>query len=258
MATDARTAREKAKPRPKKILRLEDYPTGDGKPMGETPLHGDAMYALIEVLRAYYADDPAAFVSGNMFVYYEEGDKRKVVAPDVYVSRNVPNKYRDVYFVWVEGKGPDFIIEVTSPKTRREDLRKKFELYRDVLKVQEYVLFDPRNEYLDPPLQGHRLEEGEYVPIPLVAGKLGSEVLGLNLAREGCFLRLSDPATGRPLLTGRELYQASEIDRREAEAQRNDLSAALKRSEDSRKAAEAEAERLRREIEALRRGELPS
>lgn len=235
MATDTRAT--KATPR---IRRLEDYPDGDGKPMAETPVHVDNITTMIEVLRAYYADDPMVWVAGNMFVYYEEGNPRKVLAPDLYVSKGVPHNIgRRVYFTWVEGKGLDFVIEMTSPSTHREDQRKKYALYRDVLKVREYILFDPLEEYLKPSLQGHRLVEGEYVPIQLVDGKLYSQVLDLNIAREGQFLRLSDPATDRPLLTGRELYEASLVE--------------MRRIEEEKRAAEAECERLRRELEALRR-----
>jgi hypothetical protein len=45
-----------------------EYPTGDGKPMAETPVHRDNMIALLDVLRARFADDPMAYISGNMFL----------------------------------------------------------------------------------------------------------------------------------------------------------------------------------------------
>ena len=57
------------------------------------------------------------------------------------------------------------MIEVTSKSTRGEDQKKKPILYRDVLKVAEYFLFDPTEDYLKPPFQGFRLVEGQYVPI---------------------------------------------------------------------------------------------
>jgi Uma2 family endonuclease len=59
--------------------------------------------------------------------------------------------------VWEEGKGPDLVIELTSPSTRHEGLDKKFKLYRDTLHVGEYFLLDPFEEYLKPSLQGYRL-----------------------------------------------------------------------------------------------------
>jgi Uma2 family endonuclease len=263
MATDTRATRAKSR-----VLRLEDYPDGDGKPMAETPIHVDNIATMIEVLRAYYADDPMVWVAGNMFVYYEEGNPRKAVAPDLYVSKGVPhNIKRRAYFTWVEGKGLDFVIEITSSSTMREDILKKYNLYQNVLKVREYILFDPFEEYLTPSLQGHRLMGSKYVEIPRADGKLHSEVLGLDIAREGHFLRLSDPATGRPLLTGLESFRASETarhrieqERRVAEQEKREAEAAAARAEAEKREAEAaaaraeaECERLRREIEALRR-----
>jgi hypothetical protein len=62
----------------------------------------------------------------------------------------------------MEGKGPDVVVEITSRTTRRENQKKKWVLYRDVLKVPEYFQFDPTRDYLKPPLQGFRLEEGAF------------------------------------------------------------------------------------------------
>jgi hypothetical protein len=160
------------------------------------------------------------------------------------VALGVPKEpKRDHYLVWKEGKSPDFIAEITSKSTRREDQTKKLAIYRDILKVPEYVLFDPRGDYLDPSLQGFRLVGGDYVPIEPVAGRLPSQVLGLHLERDGQELRLFDPATGARLLTPREGREAAERRAEEAEAARHRLA--------------EENERLLREIEALRRGMKP-
>jgi Uma2 family endonuclease len=207
------------------ISRKVEYPTGDGKPMAETPVHRDAMIDLIPTLQAYYRDDPMAYVSGNMLVYYEEGNKRRHLAPDVFVVRGIPKHERLNYLLWEEGKGPDLVIELTSKSTRREDQTTKRDLYRDVLRVSEYFLFDPLAEYLDPPLQGFRLVAGEYAPIDPRDGRLPSEVTGLHLESRGRALRLYSPELGLVLPTPAE---------RMAEA-------------------EAEVERLRAELESLRR-----
>ena len=60
---------------------------------------------------------------------------------------------------------------MTSKTTRKEDERKKPILYRDIMKVAEYFLFDPTEDYLKPPFQGFRLVDGEYVPIEPVMGR---------------------------------------------------------------------------------------
>jgi Uma2 family endonuclease len=250
-----------------------EYPTRDGKPMAETELHWLVAVDVIQMLRAWYAKEKMVWVGGNQLLYYVEGDPRKSTSPDVMVALGIPKlPLRDIYLVWKEGKAPDVIIEVSSRKTRREDVLTKFELYRDVLKVREYFLFDPRAEYLKPPLQGYRLRKGDYVPIPEADGRLPSKVLSLHLERDGEWLRLYDPIKGRWLLTSAESQQklaeveeaakrARAAERRLARAQAKSEAArqaeaeARAREAEARARAEAEVERLRREIEALRRRE---
>ena len=221
------------------------YPTSDGRPMAETDYHRDLMLDLIKMLKAWFAGQTRIYVSGNLLIFYVPGNKRKHVAPDVFVVIGTANHPRENYLLWEEGKGPDFIIELTSSSTRKEDIDKKFKLYRDVLKVKEYFLFDPKGDYLKPRLQGYRLENGEYVPIALVDGRMPSEVLGLHLEADGWVLRLYDPATGRWLPTPDEKIALEEKARHEEEKARHE-------EEKARRRAEAEVERLGRELEKLR------
>ena len=232
------------------------YPTRDGRPMGESDVHRDRMFDLIQMLQDHFAADPMVCVSGNLLIFYEPGNKRKHVAPDVFVVRGVPKRERDNYLVWEEGRGPDLIIELTSRSTRHEDQVKKFELYRDVLRVSEYFLFDPRAEYLKPPLQGHRLIDGQYVRIEPVAGRLPSVVLGLELEAVGNQLRFYNPATGRYLPTPRETSREAEAARQQAEAARQQAEAARQQEAAGRQEAEAarqQAEAALRKSEAARK-----
>jgi Uma2 family endonuclease len=192
--------------------------------MAETDWHRKLMAIVIDILSHWYADDPDVYVSGNLLIFYEPGDKRRHVSPDCFVVKGVPKGDRPNYLVWEEGKGPDVVIELTSKTTKAEDLRKKPDLYRDRLGVREYFLFDPTEDYLNPSLQGFRRVKDEFRPIKPIAGRLPSKVLGLHLERERQMLRLWNPATGQWLPTAEE---------REAAAQR-------------------ESERLRQELEALR------
>jgi Uma2 family endonuclease len=213
-------------------IRLNDYPTTDGKPMAETDWHRELMIALIHTLKAYFAARRRVYVSGNLLLFYERGNKRRHLAPDVFVVKGVPDYERPNYLVWEEGKGPDVVIELTSSSTRHRDLTVKYRRYQDTLRVPEYFLFDPLGDYLDPPLQGHRLRAGLYTPIRPVHGRLPSRVLGLHLEAAGRELRLYDPSTRQWLPTPQE--SLAESQRRLAQV-------------------ESENERLRREIEALRR-----
>jgi Uma2 family endonuclease len=192
-----------------------DYPTSDGRPMAETDWHRILMNALIDTLWAFFLTAPRVYVSGNLLVFYERGNRRRHLAPDVFVVRGVAKHRRPNFLTWREGKAPELVIELTSSTTKREDLTHKFALYRDVLKVKEYFLFDPLNDYLDPPLQGYRLRAGEYVPIKPVDGRLPSRVVGLHLERAGSDLRLWDPATGLWLPTPEEVRAENERLRRE-------------------------------------------
>src|SRR6266498_4121500 len=194
-------------------LMKNGYPTTDGKPMAETDTHRDLMTILIEILKAFYQAQPRVYVSGNLLIFYEAGNKRRHVSPDVFVVKGVPKGDRLNYLVWEEGKGPDIVIELTSSSTRREDVKKKFDLYQNTLKVKEYFLFDPLGDYLDPPLRGYRLRKGVYQPIRQVNGRLPSQVLGLHLERDGKQLRLYDPSTEQWLPTLEEDRQAREQDR---------------------------------------------
>jgi Uma2 family endonuclease len=222
------------------------YIESDGKPMGETPRHIRNILYIAEPLREWYADVPDVYIGANMFVHYEEGNRNRHVSPDLFIVKGVPRERepeRRSYRVWEEvNKGLDAVIEVTSKSTRKEDLEVKLPLYRDVLRVKEYFLFDPYREYLDPPLHGFRLARKLYRPIKLVANRMPSQVLGLHLEAVGELLRLYDPVKKRWL----PIPPEERAGRRRAEAK-------ARREAEARRQAEAEIERLRQQLEALRR-----
>jgi len=228
-----------------------EYPSSDGKPMGETGTHARvALMNIFGVLFRYFMNEPRVAVHADMFVYYVKGDPKRYVYPDAFVARDVPNEPdRRSYKVWKEGKAPDVVFEVTSKKTRKQDLTKKFEIYRDVLRVREYFLFDPFEEHLDPSLQGYRLVAGSYQPIPMIKGGMPSEVLGLELQRDVVELRFYNPQTGKLLPAVHELDR--EIETRDLALR--EAVVALREAAVARREAEQEVQRLRREVEELRR-----
>jgi hypothetical protein len=69
-----------------------DYPTGDGKPVAETALHLLLLFDTVQLLRDYYATRPNLYVGANMLLFYEEGNRRKHIAPDVFVAIGVPKR----------------------------------------------------------------------------------------------------------------------------------------------------------------------
>ena len=196
-----------------------DYPSSDGKPLAENDVQARAILYAFGALRLRYRDRRSdVYVSADLLVYYEEGNPRVSVAPDVFVVFGVEDHTRMNYKVWEEGKGPDFVLEVASPNTWREDVERKPGIYAD-LGVSEYFLFDPTGEHYTPRLQGYRLVEGRYEWLPAVESidrtlTMHSEVLGLELRAKGEEMRFHDPSTGEPLLSYGEEHAA----RRAAEA----------------------------------------
>ena len=100
--------------------------------------------------------------------------------------------------------------------------------------MQEYFLFDPLDDYLQPRLQGVRRAAGRYRPIRPVKGRLPSKVLGLHLEADDDLLRLYDPTAKQWLLTPPEVH------------------AACRKAQQETKEIIADTERLRRESEQLR------
>jgi Uma2 family endonuclease len=215
-----------------------DYPTSDGRPMAETDHHRDLMVDTIKTLQARYKSNNMVYVSGNLLVFYEQGNRRRHLAPDVFVVKGVPNHRRKNYLIWEEGKSLDVVIELTSSSTAGEDQRHKKLLYRNKLRVPEYFLFDPFGDYLNPPLQGFWLVNGDYVAIEPVNGRLPSEILGLHLEANGAELRLWDPNSGTWLPTPEETNEAEKEERIKAQQERD-------REAEARRKAEDELARLR-------------
>lgn len=196
----------------KKILSAPTifYPESDGQPMAETDKHRKVMNDTIVILERHFATRPDVYVSGNLFVYYVEGEPRKSISPDVFVVFGVEKKERNTYLVWAEANTPDFVLEVASPSTIGKDLGEKKRLYASVFGVKEYYIYDPLHE-IDQSFVGYRLVDGEYQEIEFVNGRLPSNVLGLELGERDGKLRLYDPARTGWLYTVSERIERAEI-----------------------------------------------
>ena len=252
-----------------------DYPSSDGKPLAENDAQLRAILYAISALRVYYAAQPDVYVSGDLLIYYEEGNPeegnpRVSVAPDAFVVFGVEDRMRMNYKVWEEGKGPDFVLEVASRSTWREDVERKPGVYAR-LGVKEYFLYDPRSEYLSPRLQGYRLVNGEYERMPAVESidrtlTLPSQVLGLELrAKAASEMRFHDPVTGKDLLSHGETHaacRAAETRAEQESARRRSAEVRVEEEAAARRAAEAriaelEARLVRAGRPAARPGDEP-
>jgi Uma2 family endonuclease len=205
------------------------YPERDGKPMGETDVHIGEILALLPMLRDRYRDDPNVYVGANMLCYYEEGVPSSCFCPDVFVVFGVPKEPpRHTFKLWEEAQPPTVIFEVSSKQSKLDDLGSKKVLYES-LGVSEYFVYDPLREYLRPPLQGFKLQGEDYVEMESATdGNLVSQRLGLKIKLEQNGLALWDAKSDERLLRPSEEQQR-------------------------RREAEAEVERLRREIEKLKK-----
>ena len=183
------------------------YPSSDGLPMSDNEWQSKGIHAAYGSLDVHFQDDPNVYVVADILVYPTRGESRRI-GPDILVAKGVPKlPKRSSYKVWLEGKPPDFVLEVASPSTWRDDRGWKARFYAE-MGVAEYWLFDAKGDLFQPPLEGHRLESGVYRPLPAHTSSAGrvlkSEVLGLELRAEGELLRFHDPATGEDLRTHRE------------------------------------------------------
>ena len=124
-----------------------DYPSSDGQPMAESDYQRTPLSYAVDRLRRHFRHRDDVYVSGNLFIYYEAGNSEAAVAPDVFVVLGTSNADRRQLPSVGGAQGPDFVLEITSRRTYREDQVKKRELYRS-LGVQEYWQYDPTRDYL--------------------------------------------------------------------------------------------------------------
>ena len=240
-----------------------EYPSSDGRPVAESDHQFIPLTYAANRLREHYRERDDVYVAGNLLIYYEEGTQERV-APDVFVVLGAPRRKRTSYVLWQEPKGPDFVLEVTSRSTRREDQGTKRRLY-ERLGVREYWQYDPTADYLEPALQGLELVAGEDARLP--ERKLGdgtlvltSAVLELELRLTERGLRFHEPVTGRELPDLGETDAACQRAERawqEAEQRQERERQAREQAEQARDQAEqrwhrAEQDR-RRERDARRR-----
>ncbi len=206
-----------------------EYPESDGMPMGETELHQDWMVRILDILRLRYRGR-RVYVASNLLVYYEKGNPSKFVVPDDFAVLDCDPGRRRTFKIWEEGgKVPNVVIEVTSRGSRREDETYKPQVYAR-LGVEEYFLYDPTADYLKPPLQGFRLEQGDYIRLaPDEAGALRCEQLDILLQLEQGDLVMLDGSSGEVLRTAAEAADAA---REAAEGRAAELEAEVRRLRD--------------------------
>lgn len=215
------------------------YPAQDD--MGEHELQRFIAELLRPLLERWFREKGViAHAGADTFFYFQKGDAKKRLAPDVYVLLGVRQDLAvPSWKLWEGAPAPHFALEVVSRDVSK-DYDKSPALF-DAIGGNELVLFDPEARatskrrfrwtvYRRGP-DGMRLVEQTH------ADRVRSEALGghLRTVGEGASLRVrlaSGPEGNELFPTDAEAHLAAESER---------------------DAARAELERVRAELEALRR-----
>ena len=235
----------------KPTVSIEGYPCEDAEPMPAGEFHGMQMHSLFDQFLRYFQAHSHIHVSMDNFVYYREGDIRKVVAPDVYVVLGAAKlPLRRSFYTWAEGVVPTTVFEFLSDATESEDRHEKIEIYLRDIGVDEYFIHQPdMNRPIE--FRGWRRDTlSNIVEIePDEVGGLFSTSLNLYFRwelQEEWELRLLRPylPDGTPITTSMEEHHL----RVEAEERRDEAERLAAEEAQRRREAEAELEHLRAQL----------
>jgi len=199
--------------------------------MGETDLHRDWMFRVLEIFRQRYAGQQV-YLASDLLVYYLDGSPSKFIVPDCFVVLDHPPGRRRTFQTWKERRVPDVVFEVTSRGTSSVDIVDKPVIYEN-MGVKEYFLYDPTADDLEPPLQGYRMIDGCLRQIPQSDGRLRCETLGVDLYLRDHDLVIVDSETGEEQLTKADLMDEEHAARLAAEARLREVEAELRRIKDN-------------------------
>ena len=252
-----------------------EYDPFEPDPMPDAMLQEPILRGLLPVLSSRaQANNPGQhlFDSSNTIVCYDPSNLNVRVSPDYYFAVGIDPalKSSGIYRTWVFGKPPDFVLEVASPSTARNDETTKRDIYAN-MGVPEYWRYDPSG-LIDPnqrplyavPLIGEILVDGAYQTLPIAPGPEGcimgySPALGVSLAVKDKRLVVYDHELGDFVAEFEEQERAKMQAQAEAQAERELRVAAEERraaERERRVAAENEVRRLEEELRRLRGEEL--
>ncbi|MGB3692040.1 MAG: Uma2 family endonuclease [Spirulinaceae cyanobacterium] len=182
----------------------------EGYHLPNSTFHDDIAGHAKDVLTRRYANDPTVGVFRDLIVEWDTGQNDN--CPDTFVAFGITNKNenRTRFIVKDEGVRPTLVIEVVSPRYRKEDREIKVVQYARA-GVAEYVIIDrrrQRGQILEEVL-GYRLVEDYYQPItPDEEGRIFCETVGLLMSLHEGRLVIEDASTGERLLSSVELEAA--------------------------------------------------
>jgi Uma2 family endonuclease len=202
-----------------------------------------------DILTRRYANDSTTAVFRDLIIRWEIAGF-KDHCPDTCVVFGVQNKeqVRTEFLVNEEGTRPSLVVEVVSPRYRKEDREIKVQQYARAL-VQEYIIFDrrrQRGQMLDEVL-GYRLVDNIYVPItPDEEGRIFCQTVGLWMGLHDGEVVMVDAQTQERILRSTELeqwaihaqQQASEAEQRASQAEEEKAQAEQRASQAEQRVAQ--------------------
>lgn len=244
---------------------LDDFPypppdseldSEDGENL-ESDWHRKEINLLLDQILQFRLGRTDYYAGGNMFIFFSEAQvrDRDYRGPDFFFVDQVDGtRMREWWATWSEGgRTPDVVIELNSPRTKKEDLGTKKHIYEKVLRVPDYYCYDPRKEEL----LGWRLSGTTYEPLKADAnGRLDCQSLGLKLGLwrgtfqgfEAIWLRFFDQ-------DGQVIPTPAEAEHRRAEAAQAEATTAKAEATAAKAEAQAEtqrADRLEQELARLK------
>ena len=216
--------------------------------------HGDAVLQAAAALRNHFRERPDVLVAMELAVYYRRDDNNLWLQPDVLVAFGVSAENRSSYRIWEEGKAPDFVLEVASPATAKNDAEHKAQEYARI-GVREHWRLDPDGTLMGSALAGHEASGRQYDPVQPVASsgrelRYRSRVLGLELGSRrqarATVLVFRDPRSGEETDGAPE-----EAERRRRIAERDSLAAKQRANAAEQRANAAEQRASAAEQEAI-------
>lgn len=243
------------KARGKPTVNIEGYPSEDDQPMSATGFHGVQIATLSDQLKRYFGSDNRVYIGIDSFVYYQEGDRRQFVAPDIYVvygAESFPE--RRSFYTWAEGVAPVVVFEFLSESTAVHDRGDKIRQYLIEIEVDEYFIHQPEGAK-SPEFRGwYRSPSGAIEEIePDAQGGLFSHALNMWLRWEYqpvSEVRLLRPylSDGTPIPTSDELKAMAESEKQ----RRQQAEAIAQEATQRQQQLESELEQLRAEMASLR------
>ena len=204
----------------------------EGYHLPNSTFHDDLAGNFKDILGRRYASDPNVGVFRDLLIEWDLPEL-KDNCPDTFVAFGIRDKEKNrrKFIVSNEGVRPGLVLEVVSPRYRKEDREIKVLQYAQA-RVQEYLIIDRRTQggqVLDEVL-GYRLVGESYQPIsPDEEGRICCETVGLWISLQQGRLIIEDAATGERLLSSLELEatnQELEATNQELEATNQELEAA--------------------------------